>query len=269
MIACGILICRQQRLLSYCILWFFGNLVIESSVLRLEIVFEHRNYLPSTFVMLGLVATTFRYLRLRAAIVSLTVVAAVAALWTFERNAVWQNAVALWQDCAAKSPRKARPFNNLGSALTDQGRIEEAIVQFYKAIELKPDYGDAHYNLGYALARAGKLQEAVRHLTTAVRLEPENYMAHNNLGIALLLQDELNEAIYHFKEALRLKPNFAIALNNLGIALKHQGNYAEAINHFTEALRINPNYTEARRNLDLTIEESNAAESGSRTDHRP
>ena len=47
LIAAAILIARREPLLSFGILWFFGNLVIESSVIGLELVFEHRNYLPS------------------------------------------------------------------------------------------------------------------------------------------------------------------------------------------------------------------------------
>jgi len=46
---------KQERLLSFCILWFFGNLVIESSVIPLAIIFEHRTYLPSMFICLFIV----------------------------------------------------------------------------------------------------------------------------------------------------------------------------------------------------------------------
>ena len=43
-------VARKERLLSFCILWFFGNLVIESSVIGIELIYEHRIYLPSMMV---------------------------------------------------------------------------------------------------------------------------------------------------------------------------------------------------------------------------
>jgi hypothetical protein len=47
---------RKRPLLSFCILWYFGNLVIESSIFPLEMVYEHRLYLPSIgpFILFGL-----------------------------------------------------------------------------------------------------------------------------------------------------------------------------------------------------------------------
>jgi hypothetical protein len=56
LIVFAILSARKAPLLSFSILWFFGNLVIESSVIGLELVFEHRNYLPSMFAILAIVA---------------------------------------------------------------------------------------------------------------------------------------------------------------------------------------------------------------------
>ena len=78
---------RKQRLLSFCILWFFGNLVIESSIIGLEIVFEHRVYLPSMMFSLAVALAVCRWVKpawLQA--VLLGVLVAVGAIWTYERN---------------------------------------------------------------------------------------------------------------------------------------------------------------------------------------
>ncbi|MCP4622451.1 MAG: hypothetical protein GY850_02855, partial [bacterium] len=50
LIALGILLARKQRLISFCIFWFLGNLVIESSIFPIAIIFEHCVYLPSMLV---------------------------------------------------------------------------------------------------------------------------------------------------------------------------------------------------------------------------
>lgn len=247
---------KREPLVSFSIWWFFGNLVIESSVIPLETVFEHRTYLPSVMPVIAAVALLFRLVRPKWIVVGLlSVVAAGGALWTHERNQVWGDAVALWRDCVRKSPLKARPHNNLGTALVEKDRLPEAEMNLRKAIELKPQYGDARYNLGYVLIRLGRMEEGSRQLLEAIRLEPENYMAHNNLGIAYLLQENYPRAVHHLREALRLKPDFETARNNLGVALKNQGDLDAALREFTEAIRLNPNFAEAYNNLGLTLRE--------------
>ena len=62
-IVLALYIARKERLISFCILWFFGNLIIESSVLGLEIIFEHRTYLPSMFFFLLLVTLIYKWTR--------------------------------------------------------------------------------------------------------------------------------------------------------------------------------------------------------------
>lgn len=252
----AILLARREPLGSFAILWFLGNLVIESSVIRLELVFEHRTYLPSVFPVMAVAALGARLVRARKAGIALAAVAAATLSYsTWERSTVWGDDVALWRDCAEKSPLKPRPHNNLGSALSNRERFEEAAVHLARAVELNPEYGDARYNLGYVLVRLGQLEAGIRELTEAVRLEPKNYMAHNNLGVAHLIREEYPQAVAHFEEAVRLKPDFPPALNNLGVALKNQGKLAEAAARLREAIRLNPDYAEAWNNLGVALRE--------------
>ena len=60
--ATAVFTARREPLASYAILWFLGNLVIESSVIRLELIFDHRTYLPSVFPAMVLVSLVFRFL---------------------------------------------------------------------------------------------------------------------------------------------------------------------------------------------------------------
>ena len=54
---------KKDRLITFCLLWYFGNLVIESSIIGLEIIFEHRTYLPSMMIILMAAILADRYLR--------------------------------------------------------------------------------------------------------------------------------------------------------------------------------------------------------------
>ena len=254
--ATAVLTARREPLGAYAILWFLGNLVIESSVIRLELIFDHRTYLPSVFPAMALVSLVFRLLKQKwAAVALLAALVAGCSFWTWQRSLVWADEVTLWRDCLEKSPLKPRPHNNLGSALSKIGRFEEAAPYLARAIALKPDYDDARYNLGYVLVRLGQVDAGIRELLEAVRLEPRNYMAHNNLGVAYLIQENYPDAVRHLQEALRLNPDFEAAHNNLGVTLKNQGDLAGAARQFSEAIRVNPNYAEAWNNLGVSLKE--------------
>ncbi|MBT8366680.1 MAG: tetratricopeptide repeat protein [Deltaproteobacteria bacterium] len=256
LIILAILIARREPLISYGILWFFGNLVIESSVIGLELVFEHRNYLPSMLAILGAVSLVFRYLKPAwLGVIALCVAGTLFTVWTYERNSVWTDELTLYRDCLEKAPGKARPHNNLGAVLMSRGRLAEAIELFKASLIIKPDYADAHYNLGYALSRQGDLEKGIHHFAETLRLEPENLKALNNMGVALALQGRYTEAADYLTAALKINPRDADVHNNLGFALMKQGSPDAAARHFKRALELDPQHAGAYNNFGLILKE--------------
>ena len=128
--------------------------------------------------------------------------------------------------------------------MAGRGQVDEAIAHYRKALEIKPDYAEAHNNLGIALAGRGQVDEAIAHYRKALEIKPDDVEAHYNLGIALAGRGQVDEAIAHFRKALEIKPDFAEAHNNLGIALAGRGQIDEAIAHYRKALEIKPDYVE-------------------------
>ncbi len=254
LLALAVSMAKKQRMISFGILWFLGNLVIESSIFALEIIFEHRLYLPSMMCSLVLVLLVDRWAKpvwLKPLI--LCALAIVAAVWTYERNEIWRDRITIWEDCVKKSPHKARPYNNLGVALADDGQYSRAIAQYHKALQINPYYPNAYTNLGFALAKLGKVEESITQFLKALELKPRDYETLSNLGVALLLQKRHEEAIKYLSEAIALNPYFAKAHNNLGVALSRQGRVKEAIDHYSTALHLDPEYAEAYNNLGVAL----------------
>jgi Flp pilus assembly protein TadD len=159
-------------------------------------------------------------------------------------------ALSRFQEAARLKPRSAAVHNNLGVALGELGRLNEAIGQFQEALQLVPDHAHARFNLGKALERKGQLDEAMGEYQMALKLEPDYPEALNSLGIVLAEKGRLEEAILEFQQAIQLNPEDDSAHNNLGIALTRQGNPGAAENQFKEALRLNPANRSAQQNLD-------------------
>ncbi len=261
LILLALLLAKKEPLISFCIFWYFGNLVIESSIIGLELVFEHRNYLPSMLAILLVVTLVFKYLKPAwMGVVALCVMGTLFTVWTFERNKVWSDEITFYRDCIEKAPGKARPYNNLGAALLRGGSLVKAVEQFESALKIKPDYVDAHYNLGYALSRQGNLAGGIHQFAETLRLDPKNLKALNNMGVALALQGRYRQAINYFKAALKQNPGDVDVHYNLAIALKNEGNPDDAANHFARVLALNPQHAEAHYNLGLFLQERGQVE---------
>ena len=99
-------------------------------------------------------------------------------------------------------PESAAEYNDLGNELAQQGRTEEAIAAYKKAIELEPDLAIAHSNLGNMLLRHEKFAEAVAAYHLAIELEPQLAIAHTNLGNILLYQGKTEAAIAAYETAI-------------------------------------------------------------------
>jgi tetratricopeptide (TPR) repeat protein len=149
----------------------------------------------------------------------------------------------------ALAPGFPPAYNNLGTTLRAKGRLAEAIATYQQALRVRPEFPDAQYNLANALLEAGKPAEAIDHFRVALQTIPASVDVHNNLGIALMDAGRRDEAIAEFRAALELDPDSAQSHLNLGNALGLTRQYDEAIPHFRRASQINP--TDASVHYDL------------------
>ena len=166
-----------------------------------------------------------------------------------EAAPILERALAAAREAIRLRPDDALAHDDLGDALSDQGKSDEAVAEYREAIRLKPDLAVAHYNLGNALRGRGKVDEAIAAYREAIRLRPDLAEAHTNLGTILGGQGKLDEAIAAFREAIRLRPDDAEAHTNLGSALRNRGKSDEAIAECREAIRLKPDLASAHYNL--------------------
>lgn len=132
----------------------------------------------------------------------------------------------------------ARTYSELGDALAESGRLEDAIGTYRQSLALRPDDALTLNNLANALQQLDRMDEAIAQYGRALAIRPDYAEAHNNLGSALEAQGRLDEAVSAFRQALALNPDYAEAHNNLGNTLKDAGRLDEAIDCFRKALSL-------------------------------
>ena len=243
---------RRRPIFAFAVFMYFGNLVIESSIYPLHLAFEHRTYLPCLFLPILFTSALFRRVPRAAPFICFFLVI-LCCLFTFERNRVWADDLALWQDAVKKAPRQALARNNLGIAFFGRGRVDDARREFIIAVKDDPFALDPIYNLGLLFRSQGRLKDAETMFRKVLDIRDDYVFAHNDLGLTLMDEGRDREAEFQFKKALAWNPWFAAAMNNWGTLLLGRGDMAEAEKKFRDALAAAPGFTDARINLGVVL----------------
>jgi hypothetical protein len=177
LLGCGFHSLRRWPLGGFAVLWFFLALSVESSFLPIQdVMVEHRMYLamPGVAMLCGLAFVWMLGRWRTAATIAGAVLACLLCALTFMRNEVWRTPLGLWQDALEKSPRKPRPYVNVGVALYHQERLDEAISYYCKALAIAPEYGPAQSNLDVAVEERMDAQAASGQLRLqALQFRPD------------------------------------------------------------------------------------------------
>ena len=146
------------------------------------------------------------------------------------------------QEATTLDPGSALYHDSLGLLLLDLGRVDLAITEMTKSVELEPNRGDSLFHLGTALAEARRWEDAVGAYRKAI-LQPSLTvldLAHQNLGLAYFHLGKYREAEDALRFALSLSPQLQAAYYNLGLVLTAQKRPDEAKAVFRRAQQIGP-----------------------------
>jgi tetratricopeptide (TPR) repeat protein len=256
----GLFIWRRWRGPLAGLLFFVGTLFpalgfFNVYPFRFSFVADHFQYLaslgPLTLAAAGIaaVAGLFRKREPFLEPVLFATLLLVLGTLTWQQCRMYANAESLWLQTLRLNPDCWMAQVNLGLNYLQQGRLDEAIVHYQEAAELRPLDADARNNLGLGLFQQGRLDEAIPQFQKAVELKPGFVEAHANLGGALLQKGKTDEAVAQFQKALEINPNIAGIRCNLGLSFFLRGRMDEAISQYQKALEIQPDYTEAQKNL--------------------
>jgi len=220
-------IARKEKLLAFSFLWYLGALSIESSVIGLAIIFEHRTYLPFMFLSLLSADLLFRYAKNKIITIGfLSAIIVLFSIWTYQRNTVWQSPYSLYSDNLKKT-EFFRLHLNMGVTLSSMGNAHDALLHYQKALKLYPYYSEALYNTGNIFRDVPNYPKAIYYYQKALESIPFDYKLknpkigadiYNNLGSIMMNKNNAYSAIEYYKKALQIQPEKTITLLNLGIA---------------------------------------------------
>lgn len=141
---------------------------------------------------------------------------------------------------------------NLGIILEKQGKNEEAVTAYKRAIARDSNYSSPHLNLGKLLEDQGELEGARGCYEAVIKLEPKNAVAHSNLGNIFRKKKQIDLAMSLYRKAALLDPSYGEPLFNLGVCFTEQGDYKRAEESFESCLMRAPEHHRAWSSLGLS-----------------
>ncbi len=256
------LVARAPRA-RFAVLWILAALAPSMLVVLADIsvtaVAERYLYLPSVgLALLAAIALAARppLWRLAPASVAIVAVLALLATATVLRNRVWHDEISLWSDVTGQQHGFALPYMNLGLALADAGKLDEAAAAYHAALDARASpttKRDTYVNLGHLELRRSRLDDALALFTRANAIAP-HASAHYGIGAvyrararAALASGDTQTAGENFTRAegaltaaLRINPRHYKSEFLLATVLYERGDLTRALGHFRHVVAIAP-----------------------------
>ncbi len=210
--------------------WFLGTLVPVIGIVKVgsQSMADRYTYVPliGLFIIFAWSAPEllqkFRQKKLIMAAAG-TAILATLCMCTWRQLEYWQNNITLYRHSISATQPNTIIHNNLGSALYQQGRLDEAIEQDIASLKIDPNNELAHFNLGLVYSRQGYTGLAINQYSEVVRINPDNIKALTNLGSALAMLGNNKMAMDCFEKAARIDSGNLNILKNLDIIRQKTG----------------------------------------------
>jgi len=228
-------------------LWFLGTLVPVIGLVQVggAALADRYTYIPSIGVFIAVtfglcdLADRFQFPK-KAIATTAVLILATSLILTENQLRYWHDSETLFAHALAVTKNNHVAHVNLGVALEQKGKLNEALAEYRAAEQLAPELYHIHNNLGNLLDNLGHPNEALIEYRWAVLLNPSLPSLHNGEGMILAELGRFDEGLCQFKEASRLDPTYPWAHLEIGKLRLKQGRDAEAIDELRAALRIDP-----------------------------
>ena len=246
----------KKPIIAFGIFFFFINHIIESTIIPLELIYEHRNYLPSFFlffpVATGLIWMIDYFKKKNPSIQKLLVVSTAILIFslctgTIVRNRVWATEKTLWEDCIIKTPGLTRPYHNLALYYYQANGYMDKAMEFYKTaltkryLNTKAEYAWTLNNMAVILCGNRDFKNSIKFFNKALEIKPHYPNALLNLTLLYVQTGRFSEALEDSDRLLLEDKKSDNFLQTKGFVLLSAGRIDEAISILKQALDINPN----------------------------
>jgi tetratricopeptide (TPR) repeat protein len=258
----------KRPIVALAIFFYIINHMIESTILPLELIYEHRNYLPSFFLFFpiatGLIWLINYYKKKNSFIQRLLVVSITGVIFSFStgtmiRNKAWATEKTLWEDCIAKAPEMARPYHNIACYHYQKAGDINKAMEFYiksltkKYLNSKTEHAITFNNMATILYDYNDYKNSIKFFKKALEIKPNYLSALQNITLLYVRTGRFSEALESADRLLLERKISSSFLQTKGFVLLTAGRFDEAISILKTALDINPKNKKANLYMGVTL----------------
>lgn len=201
----------KERLITFCVGWFFICLLPVLQIIPSGVYFAERYLYPGTWAFCLLLA--FYLSRMtqarekffaRTGVILLIWACLVYTARGWIRNRDWKDEVTFYEAAVRANPQSALMHNELGIIYTKYGQPQDALASFQNALAIRPDNPVAYFSMAAAYIQLDDKKKAADSLEQAVILNPRYAEAHYNLAGLCIFAGQKDKGIEHFQKALSL-----------------------------------------------------------------
>ena len=267
LVGTGLFLVKKRPIIAFAILFFFLNHVIESTIIPLEIMYEHRNYLPTIFLFFPVSTALVKvanYYREKKHFIYLLEISLISFLiiclcgMTYLRNMVWATEKTLWEDALVKAPNNAKPLQNMAAYYESIGQMNKALELYELSLssyQERPKHSKSlsFNNMGNIYLSKGEYEKAIRYYYKALNIYNSQQRARFNMVLALIKMGKWEASLKHIDLILPTYYNHYRCLNLKGYVLLKQKKPKEAMQYFNSALQIAPDDRNVNINAGIAL----------------
>lgn len=246
---------KYTRMWLFCFLFYLVNILLTLQFMQVgsAVIAERYTYMSYIGLLLGFAwllnrAADKKMVPLWGVYLAMVLFFGAMSVLAIQRVPVWKNSGTLWSDVIEKYPKSHTAYNNRGYYLVNENKLDEALPDFTKSIELVPNFVDALNNRGSLYRLQNQPRMAIPDYHAALAIDPNHVKALSGRGNAYASLGRLDSALLDFNKAYSLNPGLAIALGDRGSVYFRLGQFENAIEDCSRKITMDPENTGAYLN---------------------
>lgn len=234
-------IAKKNPLFAFCIIFYFLNHLIEGSIFSLELIYEHRNYIPAMllfvpvaifFIFIINYFSSNKFLQFSLCLCITFIIICMGNI-TYNRNATFSDDFRLWLDNSEKYPNLSRTHSNLGNAYLINNQRDKALLEYEKAMSLN-NFGSIYaraiqeHNLGLYKFTEGKYDAALPYFESSNKILPFYFSNTIHIAKIHLLKNDFSRAHNIVQSVLDKYPNQSELNELFCLILLREKNFSKA-----------------------------------------
>lgn len=235
--------------------WFLGTLIPAIGIVQVgaQAMADRFSYVPIVGIFLMIIWALADFAahspwRRKLAFIAVGIAATSLAISSRQQLSHWKNSITLWEHTLRVTTNNYMAHHDLGVALREAGRLDNAASQFEAALRIKEN-PVSQYELALVLERQGRTNDAIAQLDKSVSMNPQWINARQRLAYLMAAGGDVTNALRQYAELLNMGAARHDIHVRMAVLLAAVSQTGEAIEHYREALRASPDDPIALNNL--------------------